>query len=113
MRAAPRLGVSLRALLPEEEAAARSPPSATLRSNPGEGDSQPVALAEITPHPDPLPASGGREEKSNDDTAKPLLLVEKLVKEYPRQGPPAILTKLVSPQPPVGLGQVPAGAGIS
>src|SRR3979411_2905330 len=53
MRATPRLGVSLRDLLPEEEAALL-----------------PVMSAAALPSAD----------------AKPLLLVEKLVKEYPRQG---------------------------
>src|SRR5476649_1594847 len=70
MRATPRLGVSLRDLLPEEEAAKLQPLTSTrvrgevgLRSNPGEGDSPPVALAETAPHPDPLPAGGEREKK--------------------------------------------------
>ncbi|MFX9181243.1 hypothetical protein ABTN76_21045, partial [Acinetobacter baumannii] len=53
MRATPRLGVSLRDLLPEEEAA---------------------ALPVLAPAAAP------------DAEAKPLLLIEKLVKEYPRQG---------------------------
>src|SRR6202163_1268538 len=71
MRATPRLGVSLRDLLPEEDAAAgltgsssTSPhlrgevglPSAMqsiVRCNPGEGDSPPVALPESPPHPEP------------------------------------------------------------
>src|ERR1700688_1376582 len=117
MRATPRLGVSLRDLLPEEEAAAlpQSSPSSTsprvraevgLRSNPGEGDSQPVALVEGAPHPDLLPASGEKEKK-------PLLLVEKLVKEYPRQGATATLTKLFSRKPPVELEQFRAVDGIS
>jgi len=67
------------------------------RSASGEGDSPRVALAETAPHPDLLPASGEREKKAGGDAstngdastsgeAKPLLLVEKLVKEYPRQG---------------------------
>jgi peptide/nickel transport system ATP-binding protein len=67
MRATPRVGVSLRDLLPEEEAAAMPTPAAV--------------------------ASAG-------DSAKPLLLVEKLVKEYPRQGATAVLTKLFSRKPP-------------
>jgi peptide/nickel transport system ATP-binding protein len=67
MRATPRIGVSLRDLLPEEEAAAMPTPAAV--------------------------ASAG-------DSAKPLLLVEKLVKEYPRQGATAVLTKLFSRKPP-------------
>jgi peptide/nickel transport system ATP-binding protein len=67
MRATPRLGVSLRDLLPEEEAAAMPTPATV--------------------------ASAG-------DSAKPLLLVEKLVKEYPRQGATATLAKLFSRKPP-------------
>jgi peptide/nickel transport system ATP-binding protein len=101
MRATPRLGVSLRDLLPEEEAAfASTSPrlrgEVGLRSNPGEGDSPPAALAEGAPHPDPLPASGAREK---DSPPKPLLLIEKLVKEYPRQGATATLGKLFARKP--------------
>jgi peptide/nickel transport system ATP-binding protein len=133
MRATPRLGVSLRDLLSEEEAATLSPtaPSLTsprlrgevgLRSNPGEGDSPRVALAEKAPHPDPLRASfarldpaGGEREKdaSGDASAKPLLLVEKLVKEYPRQGATAVLAKLFGRKPPVETEQFRAVDGIS
>jgi peptide/nickel transport system ATP-binding protein len=80
MRATPRIGVSLRDLLPEEEAAATPTPAAV--------------------------ASGG-------DSAKPLLLVEKLVKEYPRQGATATLAKLFSRKPPVELEQFRAVDGIS
>jgi peptide/nickel transport system ATP-binding protein len=68
MRATPRLGVSLRDLLPEEEAAALPSPPATTA---------------------PI-----------DAAAKPLLLVEKLVKEYPRQGATAVMSKLFSRRPP-------------
>src|SRR5438132_626734 len=106
MRATPRVGVSLRDLLPEEEAAAPSSTSPRARgevgtlgsalarqSAPGEGDSPQAALADGAPHPDPLPAGGERE--------KPLLLVEKLVKEYPRQGATAVLGKLFSRKPPI------------
>src|SRR5471032_729626 len=66
MRATPRVGVSLRDLLPEEEA----------------------AKLPIAPVNAPAPSVG--------DGAKPLLLIEKLVKEYPRQGATAVLTKLFS-----------------
>jgi peptide/nickel transport system ATP-binding protein len=69
MRATPRLGVSLRDLLPEEEAIA----------------AKPAAVAATQP----------------DKTEKPLLSVEKLVKEYPRQGATAVLGKLFSRKPPV------------
>jgi peptide/nickel transport system ATP-binding protein len=117
MRATPRVGVSLRDLLPEEEAAKLPPisPSSTsprlrgevdARSASGEGDSPPVALAEGAPHPDPLPAGGEREQK-------PLLAVEKLVKEYPRQGATATLGKLFGRKPPVVTEQFRAVDGIS
>jgi DNA helicase-2/ATP-dependent DNA helicase PcrA len=35
-----------------------------LQSNPGEGDSPQAALAEIAPHPDPLPAKSGEREQT-------------------------------------------------
>jgi peptide/nickel transport system ATP-binding protein len=135
MRATPRLGASLRDLLPEEAALSSTSPSSTsprlrrevgLQSNPGEGDSPPVARAETAPHPDPLrasfarldPASGEREKKAERDAStsgetKPLLLVEKLVKEYPRQGAIALLTKLFGRKPPVETEQFRAVDGIS
>jgi peptide/nickel transport system ATP-binding protein len=111
MRATPRLGVSLRDLLPEEEAAALSSTSPRLRGEvdarraSGEGDSPRAESVESPPHPDPLPASGERE--------KPLLVVEKLVKEYPRQGATAVLTKLFSRKPPTEPEQFRAVDGIS
>ena len=80
MRATPRLGVSLRDLLPEEEAAALPAASA----------SAPVA-----------------------GETKPLLLVEKLVKEYPRQGATAVLGKLFGRKPPVEAEIFRAVDGIS
>jgi peptide/nickel transport system ATP-binding protein len=82
MRATPRLGVSLRDLLPEEEAAA------------------------LPVHADVAPLAAGEEKK-------PLLLVEKLVKEYPRQGATATMTNLFSRKPPVELDQFRAVDGIS
>jgi len=112
MRATPRLDVSLRDLLPEEEATAPAVTSPRLRgevdarSAAGEGDSPRFALAETPPHPDSPPASGEREKK-------PLLLVEKLVKEYPRQGANATLSKLFGRKPPVELENFRAVDGIS
>src|ERR1700710_267576 len=47
------------------------------------------------------------------DSAKPLLLVEKLVKEYPRQGATATLAKLFSRKPPVEAELFRAVDGIS
>jgi peptide/nickel transport system ATP-binding protein len=127
MRATPRLGVSLRDLLPEEEAVASSTSprlrgEVGLRSNPGEGDSPTAALMEGTPHPDPLrasfarldPAGGEREKKPADGgNTKPLLLVEKLVKEYPRQGATTTLAKLFSRKPPAEPDMFRAVDGIS
>ena len=82
MRATPRLGVSLRDLLPEEEAAA-------------------------------LPAVSTTAKIAAEGEATPLLLVEKLVKEYPRQGATAVLGKLFSRKPPVEAEQFRAVDGIS
>jgi peptide/nickel transport system ATP-binding protein len=81
MRATPRLGVSLRDLLPEEES------QAVMAGLPASSDS-----ASKTMNPQVKPAGEGK--------SKPLLLVEKLVKEYPRQGAPAMLAKLFARKPP-------------
>ncbi|MEH2494698.1 peptide/nickel transport system ATP-binding protein [Bradyrhizobium sp. AZCC 1678] len=110
MRATPRIGVSLRDLLPEEEAVSASPRArgeVDARSAAGEGDSPRTALSEAAPHPDPLPAKSGEREEV------PLLLVEKLVKEYPRQGATAVLGKLFSRKPPVEAEIFRAVDGIS
>ncbi|WP_050406013.1 dipeptide ABC transporter ATP-binding protein [Bradyrhizobium embrapense] len=97
MRATPRLGVSLRDLLPEEDSSAspRVRGEADTQSVAGEGGSPSTVLVESPPHPNPLPASGERERM------QPLLSVEKLVKEYPRQGAGSVLTKLFGRKPPV------------
>ncbi len=100
MQATPRLGVSLRDLLPANERAAMpSPTSPRLRgevavlSAAGEGGSPHTpALAEAAPHPDRLTASGEKEQK-------PLLTIENLIKEYPRQGATATLSKLFGRKP--------------
>lgn len=80
MRATPRLGVSLRDLLPEESVA----PSVAA----------PATAASAEDH-------------------KPLLLIEKLVKEYPRQGATATLGKLFGRKPPVEPDVFRAVDGIS
>jgi peptide/nickel transport system ATP-binding protein len=82
MRATPRLGVSLRDLLPEEEAAA-------------------------------LPAASTTTKIATKGEAAPLLVVEKLVKEYPRQGATAVLGKLFSRKPPIEAEIFRAVDGIS
>jgi peptide/nickel transport system ATP-binding protein len=129
MRATPRLGVSLRDLLPEEEVSLTSPRArgeVGLRGDPGEGETLPAALVESAPHPDPLrasfarldPAGGERERGAGGDgstngNTKPLLLVEKLVKEYPRQGATTTLAKLFSRKPPAEPDMFRAVDGIS
>ncbi|PPQ16318.1 peptide/nickel transport system ATP-binding protein [Bradyrhizobium shewense] len=98
MRATPRLGVSLRDLLPEEDAA---PVMAGL---------DPAihhASQDSSPSMDPRVKPGG------DETSKPLLRVEKLVKEYPRQGATATLGKLFGRKPPLEPDAFRAVDGIS
>jgi peptide/nickel transport system ATP-binding protein len=114
MRATPRLGVSLRDLLPEEEAAAlplTSPaPSAVMAGlDPAIHPSSPDSSKAM----DPRVKSGGDGSASGNASASPLLLVEKLVKEYPRQGATAALGKLFSRKPPVEPEQFRAVDGIS
>ncbi|MFQ3459101.1 ABC transporter ATP-binding protein [Bradyrhizobium sp. UFLA01-814] len=99
MRATPRLGVSLRDLLPEEDSS---------RSVAGEGDSPRTVLADTAPHPNPLPVKNGEREQK-----QPLLSVEKLVKEYPRQGAGGVLAKLFGRKPPVEEETFRAVDGIS
>ena len=86
MRATPRPGVSLRELLPED-APTTAPHPASSR----------VALGSH-----PLPARG---ERVLERPPEPLLVVEKLVKEYPRQGLSKSLSKLFrggpTPEPEV------------
>lgn len=81
MRATPRLGVSLRDLLPEEEGA--------------------------------TPAESAAVTAASAESQKPLLLIEKLVKEYPRQGATATLGKLFGRKPPVEPDVFRAVDGIS
>ncbi|MEA2345669.1 MAG: peptide/nickel transport system ATP-binding protein ddpF [Thermoanaerobaculia bacterium] len=111
MRATPRLGVSLRDLLPEEETLSSPLPARGERSDGIADDIQvrgPIRESELVekpPHPDPLPAGGER--------GQPLLVVEKLVKEYPRQGATTVLAKLFSRKPPTEPEQFRAVDGIS
>ena len=126
MRATPRLGVSLRDLLPEEDAAKlaplTSPPTPAVMAGPS-GPKAGVASARLSPtiHPSSQDSSSEamdprvkpKGDGSEGGEAKPLLLVEKLVKEYPRQGATAVLTKLFARKPPVELEQFRAVDGIS
>nr|WP_311538836.1 ABC transporter ATP-binding protein [uncultured Bradyrhizobium sp.] len=110
MRATPRLGVSLRDLLPEEDllASPRSRGEADPRSGAGEGDSPRAVFADAAPHPNPLPVKNGER-----GPIESLLSVEKLVKEYPRQGAGSVLTKLFGRKPPVEEDVFRAVDGIS
>ncbi|HSJ41301.1 MAG TPA: ATP-binding cassette domain-containing protein, partial [Xanthobacteraceae bacterium] len=110
MRATPRIGASLRDLLPEEEAAALPRPFVVMA-----GLDPAIHLSSQDPSKsmDPRVKPGGDGSASGDASAKPLLLVEKLVKEYPRQGATATLSKLFSRKPPVELEQFRAVDGIS
>ena len=80
MRATPRLGISLRDLLSDEDKAAipATPPTAPV-----------------------------------DNAAPPLLIVDKLIKEYPRQGVTSTLATLFGRKPPVEPEQFRAVDGIS
>lgn len=93
MRATPRLGVSLRDLLPEEVVMAGPDPAIHSASQ------------------DPSPSMVPRVKPGGDQ--KPLLLVDKLVKEYPRQGAGATLGKLFGRKPPVEPDVFRAVDGIS
>jgi len=122
MRATPRLGASLRDLLPEEEAAAlASAPIVPSSTSPRPTDvmagldpaihasSQDSSSEAMDPRVKPVGDVAGNGAAS----AKPLLLVDKLVKEYPRQGATAVLTKLFGRKPPVETEQFRAVDGIS
>ena len=100
MRATPRLGVSLRDLLPEEESsdvmAGLEPAIHSASSNLASGK------------------ANSRGKPGGDVNAnKPLLLVEKLVKEYPRHGAPGTLAKLFARKPTVEPDMFRAVDGIS
>ncbi|WP_420967213.1 dipeptide ABC transporter ATP-binding protein [Bradyrhizobium sp. B120] len=91
MRATPRIGVSLRDLLPEEEAKSPQPASVMAGLDPAIHQPSQEASSAMDPRVKP----GG------DEKREPLLLVEKLVKEYPRQGAGSMLSKLFGRKPPV------------
>ncbi len=111
MRATPRLNVSLRDLLPEGD----STPVMAGRGRSKDG----VASASLCPavqfasadstsgKMDPQVKAGG------GNNTKPLLLVEKLVKEYPRQGAAGAIARLFARKPPVEPEMFRAVDGIS
>ena len=101
MKATPRLGVGLRDLLPEgselsEAVIAGLKREARLQldypaTHPSSEDSPKLM--------DPRIKSGG--DGSAGGSVQPLLVVEKLLKEYPRQGATASLSKLFSRKPAI------------
>ena len=93
MRATPRLGVSLRDLLPEEEAR-----NAIVRAT--------TCSAE---HPSSSTGEKVEKRKMFGD----LLVVDKLVKEYPRKGAPVSWAKILRRKPPVKPETFRAVDGIS
>ena len=92
MRATPRLGVSLRDLLPEEQAE-----NAIVRT--------------MTSSAEHLASSAG--EKVEKKMFGDLLVVDGLVKEYPRKSAPAAWTKMFSRKPPLEPEMFRAVDGIS
>ncbi|WP_295848957.1 ABC transporter ATP-binding protein [Tardiphaga sp.] len=103
MQATPRLGVSLRDLLPPEERAAMpvfSVPSLLVgeggRAIARTGEGAPQAPSPAAPLSLTLPHKGGGDTPAG---AQPLLRVDNLVKEYARQGATASLAKLFARKP--------------
>ena len=92
MRATPRPGTSLRDLLPEDESSYEArPPTLTPTPNPSPTQVGPARLAQdkMEPGQARVPWGGERTEsaaRSNGKSGAPLLVVEKLVKAYPRKG---------------------------
>jgi peptide/nickel transport system ATP-binding protein len=101
MRATPRLGVALRDLLPEEEAmsSASSTSPRPLTVMVGLDPAIHPASKKGAKVMDPRVKPGG--DELGVGATSPLLLVEKLVKEYPRQGAAATLSKLFRRKPPL------------
>jgi peptide/nickel transport system ATP-binding protein len=104
MRATPRLGVSLRDLLPEDEGTVMAGLDPAI--HPSSQDS-------FSKKMDPRVKPGGDGSASGEREKRPLLLVEKLVKEYPRKGATATLSKLFGRKPPVEPENFRAVDGIS
>jgi peptide/nickel transport system ATP-binding protein len=112
MRATPRPGVALRDLLPDDDSAA--PSSVGSLSPLGERVGVrvlPDSRESATPHPTPLPTGEGADRacghpELNSPTrgatklTAPLLVVEKLVKEYPRKGAGGAFKRIFERRPP-------------
>jgi peptide/nickel transport system ATP-binding protein len=108
MRATPRPGISLRDLLPDDS----SPPPCGEGSEVGGAGLRYSGETRATPLPNP-PPQGGREQTgiaartllhlqappANGKSNAPLLVVEKLVKEYPRKGVGGTLRRMLQRKP--------------
>jgi peptide/nickel transport system ATP-binding protein len=117
MRATPRPGITLKDLLPEEEAAegagTPAPEAAALAT----------AALPLTPGPSPARGEGSQGAQSGEGSVpsaaaaavtEPLLRVENLLKEYPRQGAPiAFLAGLTGKKAPAEDAIFKAVDGIS
>ncbi|MGJ4913489.1 ABC transporter ATP-binding protein [Bradyrhizobium sp. SZCCHNR3003] len=102
MRATPRLGVSLRDLLAEEEAlAAPNTLSVMAGLDPAIHPTSQDSLQAMDPRGKPGGDERSGEGERSAGSVRPLLLVDKLVKEYPRQGATATLSKLFGRRPAV------------
>ena len=107
MRATPRPGASLRDLLWESDVGLRpvTPQTRSACSLPGGGSSLLPDTRSPTLTPAPSPCSQGRGERtdsaarSHANGGAPLLLVEKLVKEYPRKRLGEGLAKIFAAKP--------------
>jgi peptide/nickel transport system ATP-binding protein len=116
MQATPRLGISLRDLLPPEERAAMPMFSAPQRGEVGAsrseapGEGVPQTLSPAAPLSLTLPHKGGGDTAAG---ATPLLVIDNLVKEYPRQGATASLAKLFARKPAAQPDHFRAVDGIS
>ncbi|WP_315722548.1 MULTISPECIES: ABC transporter ATP-binding protein [unclassified Bradyrhizobium] len=100
MRATPRLGVSLRELLPEDEASLQTP-AVIAGLDPAIHPASEDSLEVMDPRGKPGGDERSEEGERSVSSAKPLLLVDKLVKEYPRQGASATLSKLFGRKPAI------------
>ncbi len=107
MRATPRPGASLRDLLWESDVGLRpvTPQTRSACSLPGGGSSllPDTRSPTLTPTPSPSPQGGGERTdsaaRSHANGGAPLLLVEKLVKEYPRKRLGEGLAKIFAAKP--------------
>ncbi|HEX3858741.1 MAG TPA: ABC transporter ATP-binding protein [Pseudolabrys sp.] len=81
-----------------------------MRATPRPG----AALRDLLPEGDaPRPKAAASARKPKGGAHAPLLVIEKLVKEYPRQGGPTSIAKIFRPKPPIEEDKFRAVDGIS